>query len=228
MRNIEVVFFDLDHTLWDYNTNAAITLKEVFYRFELKEGYDSENEFISAFHTYNYQLWDLYNYGKIDRTYIREQRFKKLLEDVSLDGKRGNEISDFFIEQCPRQEHLLPGSIELLDYLRQKYRLAVITNGFTDTQTIKIESSGISPFFEEVITSENANARKPSKDIFDFALKRMRIPAKNAVMIGDNISTDIEGANVSGLPSIWLTNSEDMAPSNCKKVNTLSQVTTLL
>ena len=228
MNSKQVVFFDLDHTLWDYETNAHETLSEVYQVFDLNRGWNSPELFIESFHEYNHQLWDLYNFGKIDRAFIREKRFVKILDDVKLSNVDGIEVSDFFISSCPQKSGLLPGAINILEYLATKYELAIITNGFTDTQSIKIKSSGLENYFEIVVTSENANARKPSAEIFEYAMALTNSSPENAVMIGDNLKTDIEGALAINMKAIWLTDSEVASPKNCSKIKTLAELESLL
>ena len=228
MKDKKVVFFDLDHTLWDYEANAKETLTEVFEAFNLKTGWEEPDHFIASFHEYNHQLWDLYNFGKIDRNFIREQRFTKILADVQLSAIDGIEVSDFFIERCPQKSGLLPGAKEVLEYLSAKYELAIITNGFTDTQDIKIRSSGISHYFETVVTSENANARKPSAEIFQFALSLTDSSVQESIMIGDNLSTDIAGALDIGMEAIWLSGNGKEAPANATKIKELTEIKSLL
>ena len=228
MLNTNTIFFDLDHTLWDYDVNAHQTLTEIYEKFGLNSGYETISDFVSHFLVINEELWDLYNHGKVSREYIRKERFKKILIEAHQDLSKCEPMSDYFMEECPKKPALIPGTIDLLEYLSGKYRMAIITNGFTDTQGIKLTSGGISHYFDEVITSETAQARKPSSDIFHFALEKMKVEEEVALMIGDNLKTDIAGANNAGWQSIWFTQEESSPPKNCRKVNALSEIKDLL
>lgn len=198
------IYFDLDHTLWDYDTNARNTLLEIFTEFEIERFFLSPDSFISYFYTVNYGLWDLYNKGEIDKEFIRKERFKRVLDGrYEQDQSFFNKISDYFVDNCPRQNNLMPGAKNILESLSTKYRLGIITNGFDETQAIKVNSSGIYEFFETMVTSESSASRKPDRKIFEFALQKSRLKKEEVIMIGDNLKTDIEGAKNFGISSIW-------------------------
>lgn len=226
---IATVFFDLDHTLWDYDTNALETLKEIYDQFEVSKVYDDFHAFSSRFFTENGKLWEKYNRGDIDREYIRQTRFAQLLQGSKLSQSSVPvEMSDYFTIEGPRKSALIDGSREILEYLAPKYRLAVITNGFTDVQAVKMSSAGIDHYFETVITSESAEARKPSAEIFDHALALTGNKTEEVVMIGDNLDTDIRGAVAANWQSVWLTESEEEPPEKAVKVRKLEEIESLL
>ncbi len=228
-KAVEVVFFDLDHTLWDYEANAYETLNEIFQIFDLSRGYPNADEFISAFRSFNHFLWDRYNKGEIDRKTIRSTRFTKILNDAGIvDSALGEEISDYFIDICPSKNNLIEGALDLLEYLSAEYRMAIITNGFTDTQQKKLNHGKIDHYFEEVVTSESSSARKPASEIFDFAMRKMEASTTRSIMVGDNISTDIAGAKNVGMKSIWYTDAREPAPDDCTKVHSLTEIQSLL
>ncbi len=229
MKGLEVIFFDLDHTLWDYDRNASETLQEIFQQFDLRPWFQEPAIFIDRFRCLNEELWMRYNHGKIGREEIRNQRFETLLANEGLaNAALAKQISDYFIHKCPTKAHLIDGAMDVLSSLKEKFRLAVITNGFTDTQTIKLASSGLNDFFEITVTSETANARKPDEAIFRFALEKMRASDEVSMMVGDNLTTDILGAQNAGMRSIWLTNSKSMAPKPDFKVKSLREIPILL
>lgn len=201
---IEKIYFDLDHTLWDYDTNSRETLGELFDDFGLDQYFLNADSFSSYFYYVNYKYWDLYNKGKIDRDYIRKNRFREVLEGrIEADDEYFLQMSNFFKERCPRKPGLMPGALELLDLLKGNYRLGIITNGFNDVQHIKLTESGLLPYFEIVVTSESASSRKPDVRIFDHALKESRLDKSSVMMIGDNLATDILGAEQAGWRSCW-------------------------
>ena len=226
---ITTVFFDLDHTLWDYDTNALETLREIYDQFQVSMVFDQFHTFQNQFFVENGKLWDQYNRGEVDREYIRQTRFAQLLSGSELvTNGAALEMSDYFTTEGPKKSALIDGSMELLDYLQPKYRLAVITNGFTDVQAVKMAHSGIDHYFEQVITSESAEARKPSTEIFTHALALTGNDHEEVVMIGDNLETDIKGASASNWHSVWLTESSEEAPEKTVKVRKLQEIETLL
>lgn len=195
MKNITHIFFDLDHTLWDYDTNARETLTELFEMHELNRYYTTVDSFIKAFHYTNHRLWKRYNKGEIGRDFIRENRFRQLFETRGNISDTLNEsLSSYFFTNCPRKTALIDGSLEVLDSLGEKYELGIITNGFEETQNIKLTISGLQHYFKYIITSETAGHRKPSPEIFELAQNMSGATKNSAVMIGDNFNTDIAGA----------------------------------
>lgn len=204
MKDAQKIYFDLDHTLWDYDTNARETLNELFEEFNLDQCFTNAESFVKRFYFVNYQLWDRYNTGEIDRPFIRDNRFREILKGrIDAEEQVFRDMSDFFTGRCPHKPHLMPGAIEVLDYLSENYRLGIMTNGFDDVQHIKLEKSGLKPFFEIVITSESSQARKPDVAIYEHALQLSSLKHNEVVMVGDNLNTDILGATRAGWHSLW-------------------------
>ncbi|MEM6829571.1 MAG: HAD family hydrolase, partial [Bacteroidota bacterium] len=140
MKNIQHVFFDLDHTLWDYDRNAQETLTEIHSDFELEKFVNLE-KFIQTFYSINDELWHKYNSGLIEREEIKQSRFSSLFQSFGIDDKDHLKVSDYFIESCSTKPHLMPDALNTLNYLQGRYQLHIITNGFNDTQPKKLKSS---------------------------------------------------------------------------------------
>jgi len=193
---IKAIFFDLDHTLWDYEVNSRETLTDLFCSYSLDTllGCNTD-EFLRTFQKVNFKLWDQYNHQQIDREEIRTQRFARVFREYGSDDKKlALSVSDEYIAQCPAKPNLLPFARETLDYLRENYELHILSNGFDDVQAIKLESSGIRPYFGTVITSETTGHRKPSREIFQYSCRQIGYPSEACLMIGDNYRADILGA----------------------------------
>ena len=199
------VIFDLDHTLWDYDTNCAEALQELYLKHELKEkGVESFQNFLEVFVDMNTQMWDQFDLGLIQRDVIRYQRFHRILTAVGVDDyKLSLEMSSDYVRLSPTKKNLLPNAKEILDYLKGRYQMIIITNGFEEIQSVKLSSSGISDYFENVITSETVGHKKPAREIFDYALKGRAHENHEVLMIGDNLNTDIKGANNAGIHSAY-------------------------
>ncbi|MBL7845026.1 MAG: YjjG family noncanonical pyrimidine nucleotidase [Cyclobacteriaceae bacterium] len=198
------IFFDLDHTLWDYETNALETLTELYDQHQLHNlGVVTFDEFLRHFKEVNRQLWHLYDHGKITSEVIRSERFKQILEKS---GVQNNELSltlsEQYLNECPRKGHLMPHALETLDYLSERYALTVITNGFEDIQRIKILTSKIESYFDHIVTSQKAGYKKPAPEIFQYAMNMNGIDSKACVMIGDNLLTDIAGAKNAAIDTV--------------------------
>ena len=199
------VFFDLDHTLWDYETNSRETLQDLYESFSLNdEGVSDFENFYQTFKEVNLKLWDLYDKGIINTDVIRKERFEKVLAKFFVvSEKLSNRLSVDYLQQCPTKCNLMPHAMDTLHYLSSKYNLTIITNGFEDTQQLKLNSGDIHNFFNYVITSQRAGHKKPARQIFEYALKLNNIQPSQAIMIGDNLVTDMQGARNASIDTVF-------------------------
>jgi putative hydrolase of the HAD superfamily len=197
------IFFDLDHTLWDFERNATETLAELFFHFKM-ENEAELSDFVTYFHRINTQLWDLYNIRQITQTQLRERRFTEVFQACGLSSENRAAFETLFLQTCPSKPHLMPYALEVLKYLRDKgYRLHIITNGFPDTQQTKMQSGGIEGFFEEIFTSHRSGCHKPDQEMFDFALRHTGASASESFMVGDTLEADVLGALRAGMPAVY-------------------------
>lgn len=199
------IFFDLDHTLWDYESNSRDTLLELFNHHQLKEYGIAEFEaFLLVFKKVNQELWLLYDHGKIDSAVIRKERFRKILLEFDItNNDLALNLSQEYMTESPKKGKLMPGAHETLQHLAASYSLSVVTNGFADVQHTKLASGKLTDFFDHVVTSERAGFKKPAREIFDYTLVANGISSKDAIMIGDNLLTDIAGARNARVDSVF-------------------------
>jgi len=199
------VFFDLDRTLWDFEINSHETLIELIDKYKLVEkGINSSNTFIEEYYKINDQLWEEYRQGTINQETLRFERFNRaLLKYEITDLELIKNIGNDYVYLSPLKTNLVPHTIEILDYLKSKYDLHIITNGFEEVQHIKLSNSGISNYFSEIITSERAGFKKPDKRIFDYSLSATNSTREKSIMIGDCINADILGAKNAGIHQIY-------------------------
>jgi putative hydrolase of the HAD superfamily len=201
------LFFDLDHTLWDFEANAKETLYELHGLHALKEkGVHDFDLFFSRYSFHNERLWDRYTKGFIKQEELRWKRVWLTLLDFKIANESlAKEMSVQFLEQLPNRKNLFPYTAEILNYLTEKkYALHLITNGFDNIQHSKLKYSNLTSYFNEVITSEKAGSLKPNKEIFEFALQVTGADIKSSIMIGDNIEADIKGAMSAGLDTVFV------------------------
>lgn len=194
---IEHIFFDLDHTLWDYNSNCKDALFQMVKTHGLEQlGVTDVAFFYQTFNTINERLWDLYDSRQISQVELRVRRFKEVFESMNLPNIQNFEHwNDIYLEISPNLPHLIDGAVEILEYLAPKYHLHIITNGFDEIQNKKLVAGQILHYFKEIITSQSSGYRKPENGIFKYAFEKTNATPKNAVMIGDNPNTDILGAH---------------------------------
>ncbi len=201
------LFFDLDHTLWDFETNAKATLKEVHELNALHERNITDFEaFFSSYTLHNQKLWRRYEKGFIKQEELRWKRMWHTLLDFKIgDDVLAKKIAAEFLERLPFKKEIFDYTIEILEYLKSKnYQLHLITNGFDKIQLQKLKSSNIDSYFNEIITSEKSNSLKPNKEIFEFALDITKASLAESIMIGDNLETDIEGGSKAGLDTVFV------------------------
>ncbi|MBS9524242.1 YjjG family noncanonical pyrimidine nucleotidase [Litoribacter ruber] len=210
MKTYHHIFFDLDHTLWDYDTNVRESLQEIFQLYTLYNlGVQTHELFYKAFIEINYGLWGLYNKGKIDKAGLRKIRFQRIFEHLGADTQRiPEEMEEDFMNRTSCKTNLFPFSLEVLDYLKKKYQLHIITNGFNESQGLKINSSGLQNYFDLVVTSETTGHRKPDRRIFEYALAQVNCTAETCIMIGDNLESDIRGAQQVNMDQIYFNPNE--------------------
>ena len=201
------LFFDLDHTLWDFEANSRQTLEEMYHTLLLKErGVHNFDDFFSRYTVHNDKLWERYRNGYIKVDELRWKRMWLTLLDFKIgDEPLAREMAIQFLEALPTRRILFPYAIEILDYLTKKgYRLHLITNGFEKTQLSKIQNAGLSGYFGEVITSEGANSLKPHKEIFEYAFRKTGAEPGESIMLGDSIEADIQGAINAGIDQVYV------------------------
>ncbi len=199
------LFFDLDHTLWDFDANARATLQQLYRELDLEpKGVKDFEVFHKNYLIHNEKLWARYRNGYIRQEELRFKRMWLTLLDFQIaDEALTDQLSKKFIELLPFSTLLFPDTITVLEYLTQKqYQLYLITNGFEITQQNKLKNSGLSPYFKEVITSESSNSLKPHKEIYEYALEKTGATLKQSLMIGDSIEVDIAGAINVGMDQV--------------------------
>lgn len=193
MKHIEHVFFDLDHTLWDFEKNSALTFKKILEEYKVDVAFDT---FIELYKPINARYWKLYRDERVSKEELRFQRLHETFKALQYEAAPGliDNLSERYIEFLPSFNHLFDGAIELLEYLKSKYILHIITNGFEEVQTTKMENSGILHYFTQIITSESVGVKKPNPRVFEHALKVANALPEHSIMIGDNLEADIQGA----------------------------------
>jgi YjjG family noncanonical pyrimidine nucleotidase len=201
----KTIFFDLDHTLWDFEKNSRETLHDLYEAHNLQQtGVPTFTAFAERFKVVNTNLWELHDKGLIKGETIREQRFLQVLAPFGInDTDLISKLSEEYLYGCPRKTHLFPHTHEVLDYLSRKYDMSLITNGFDEIQAMKLNSGKLDSYFKHVVTSQKAGYKKPAREIFDYALSLHKQKAKHAVMIGDNLQADIAGARNAAIAPIF-------------------------
>jgi len=215
------VFFDLDHTLWDFEKNSALTFEKILQKNQIPVNHI---EFVQHYSPINYKYWDLFRDDKISQN---EMRFGRLIDTFALLNLKIEQevleiLADEYIQFLPENNHLFEGAFELLDYLKPKYNLHIITNGFHDLQNHKINNASLTPYFKTITNSESTGVKKPNPIIFEFALRQANAKRESSIMIGDCIHADVLGAMNCGMDAILFSViKKNLEDKNIKQINHL-------
>ena len=227
------LFIDFDDTLYDTYGNAVIALRETFEAFRLERFFADPQVFYDAYWAANIDLWTRYSKGEITRPYLIVERFRRPLsagQGLDVTEPFCLEMSDKFLEFCSSKPGVVEGAHELMDYLKhQGYRMHMCSNGFHEVQYKKLAACGLKDYFDTIILSEDAGANKPSMQYFDYALRQSGADIATTIMIGDNLQTDIMGANRAGLDTILFNRwGIDPSPVPTHTVETLRDIMKIL
>lgn len=205
MTKYKHIFFDLDRTLWDFESNSLITLKELFDTYLAGNGIEKFDCFHTYYQAYNHSLWMQYRVGEIDKEFLSVERFAGTLRNFNIkDHELAKKIASDYIRISPTKTQLYPDALKVVEELSSRYQMHIITNGFSEVQFIKVENSGLAPFFKTIITSEMAGFQKPNPEIFHYTLEKTGANIENTIMIGDDLEADILGAKNIGMDQVYV------------------------
>ena len=220
---IDHVFFDLDHTLWDFEKNSALAIETIFNKHAINVNLQL---FLFHYVPINIKYWELYRVDKITQLELRLGRLKDTFEllNFEIDDDKIIFLSEEYIEYLPKFNHLFDGAIEILDYLKPKYNLHIITNGFQEIQDNKLKNSNIDHYFKTITNSEMAGVKKPNPKIYDYAITEANASKSNSIMIGDCIDADVKGALNFGMQAILFNIDPSKSYDNIKQVSHLLEL----
>jgi len=198
------ILFDFDNTLWDFDKNSKESLLQVFEKYKMIERFESFETFYEIFEKHNLALWADYRNGLLDKYALGLYRFSRTLETVKVkDADLALKLNSEYLANTTLKTELIPNAFEILYYLREKYDLHIVTNGFYEVQFLKLRNSKLESFFKNLITSEEANALKPNPIFFKYTLEKLEATPENCIIIGDNYETDILGARNANIDQIF-------------------------
>ena len=217
------VFFDLDHTLWDFEKNSVLAFETIFKNYQIEIDLD---KFLKHYIPINLKYWEMYRTEQITQIQLRYGRLKDTFDLIAyeIEDEKINLLSDKYIHYLPKYNHLFEGTIEILEYLRPRYKLHIITNGFAEIQNNKLNNANISHYFQTITNSEMAGVKKPNPIIFQHALDKAQAKKESSIMIGDCLEADIYGAIHSGFEAILFNEHKKTIPENIKQVHHLLQL----
>ena len=224
MMKYKNLFIDLDDTLWDTYHNNKECLEELYTDHHFDRYYASFEAFFAIYWPHNELLWKQYRAGEIDRQTLIIDRFRYMLRPMGIEDTQAVlAVNNDFLRRTTTKTRLVPGAIELLEYLRPSYRLYILSNGFREVQDKELRNSGLAPYFKRMILSEDAGIQKPHKGIFDFALINTNSRRNETLMIGDCFEADIFGARQSRIDQLWF-NPQGLPPQEFTPTYTVSSL----
>ena len=226
-KGVQDIFFDLYHTLWDFERNSALTFQKILAENGVEVGL---NSFLEVYRPINLAYWKVYRENRISKENLRYNRLKETFDalEYRVSDNLIDILSERYIECLSSFGHLIPNAMQILEYLAPKYNLHIITNGFREAQRKKIKNSNIQEFFKEIIDSETAGVKKPNPKIFQAALKCANTTAKTSLMIGDSLEADIMGAQAMGMQVLHFNFHKEPEHKLCKMINNLNEIKSLL
>jgi len=225
--HIKHIFFDLDHTLWDFEANSKKTFSYIFDKNDLEIEF---NDFIEVYQPINHRYWKLFREDKVTKAQLRYGRLKEAFQAIDFESNDEliHLLSEEYIRYLANHNALFENAIQVLEYLQPKYKMHIITNGFEEVQHRKLKNSNLLPFFDEIITSEKVGVKKPNPRIFEYALDITGAVNGESVMIGDNFEADILGAKNMGMQVIFCKFNGEIATEDVSSVNNLLELKNFL
>ena len=221
------IFFDLDHTLWDFEKNSALTFKNILKKHRIDIHIP---DFLKVYVPANLSFWKLYREEKITKEQLRYQRLKTVFDALNfpISDTTIDLLAEEYIRNLSSYTHLFPNAIEILEYLKPKYRLHIITNGFQEIQEKKLKNTNIHHYFNQIINSEMAGVKKPNPIIFQLALEKAGATAEKSLMVGDSLEADILGAKASGLYALHFNGHNGPKHEHCQMIHDLNEIKSFL
>lgn len=217
------IFFDLDHTLWDFEKNSALTFQKILTECSVEV---ELRDFLEVYIPINFEFWKYYREGKISKDELRFQRLNITFNTLglSISHELIHILSDMYINNLSSFNHLFPNTLVVLDYLKPNYKLHIITNGFQEIQDKKLHNSKIHNYFEHIINSEMAGVKKPNPKIFELALYKANVLPHKSLMIGDSLEADIMGARAAGFHTLHFNANNEPVHEYCDMIQDLSEI----
>lgn len=223
------LFFDLDHTLWDFQANSRTVLAELCDEVITPQWNLTAEVFIPVYEQVNDALWKELVQGRITGSELRAKRFARALTHFGIPGGGWAwKLENMYLGRCPFRTALMPGAQGLLADLAPHYRMHIITNGFTRNQDTKLRASGIRHHFHVMLTSEMAGAPKPSRRIFQRAMRNAGASAQESLMIGDNAQTDVAGGQAAGIDQVHFAPQGRLAKEATYRIRHLDELRSIL
>lgn len=199
-KQYQVLLFDADGTLLDFDRAEEEAFKQVLQKY----GFSPEKQYVDEYHRINRACWEAFEEGRMERDEVLTVRFERFFRGHGA-AVSGREAEDFYRVLLGKGAYLMKGALEILDDLKERYSLYIVTNGVAATQRKRLADSGLAPYFRDVFISEDAGSQKPQRAFFDYCFSR--IPGADPdkmLIIGDSLTSDMQGGVNAGIDTCWL------------------------
>lgn len=205
--NRDIVWLDLDDTLWDFRANSRVALAGLYADYDLARWFGSADEWIERYERHNHALWDRYNHALITKDELMSSRFRLPLDEVGspMAAELGARFDGEYLDRLAECTRLVDGAVDLLEWIKSRGMMTgVLSNGFTEVQHRKIRNSGLAPLVDYTVLSDDIGINKPDVRLYRHAEQVAGTTAARCIMVGDNPDTDIRGAVDAGWKAICL------------------------
>jgi len=213
------LLFDADNTLMDFDYASRLAMELTFKHFGL---YLTDDNY-KVYKTVNHQVWSAFEKGEIDAVTLRSQRFQLLFEWLNINPAAPKEFSDLYLDNLSQHNAPYDGVEDLLNNLKEDFRISIITNGLKEVQRPNYNRRKWDQLFDSIIVSDEIGVQKPKQRFFEHAWKSIDhdFDKSNALVIGDNIFSDIQGGQGFGMDTCWINkgrvNKSDIQPTHVIK-----------
>ncbi len=199
-KKYQVLFFDADMTLLDFNKSMSLALQETFIDAGIEYSLEREERYAAI----NDSYWKRLERGEVTHDELAVGRFKDFVDSIGYTDRTAYEINNYYIKRLALQGHLLPGALDFLDKVDKSFRMYLITNGSSDIQRSRIKLAKLDKYFQNIFISGEVGANKPSKEYFDYVFNViLETDRSKMLIIGDSLTSDIKGGTICGIDTCW-------------------------
>lgn len=196
----DVILFDADDTLLDFQKSEDAALRQVFAAFQLPLTAEVREGYLEI----NHGLWKALERGEIDKPQVLARRFQDTFEKFGIDGPKDGSFEREYQRMLGEGAYLVDDAPDVLNALQGRCTLAIVTNGVTATQTNRLRLCGLDKIIPHVFISEQIGVAKPQQGFFDAVFAALGEPDRSRVLIvGDSLTSDMRGGEVAGIDSCW-------------------------
>ncbi len=206
MSKYEWLLFDADNTLLNSSKAFPLAIKESFEAINV----ECSQALMERYESINNKYWIQFEKGEISLEQIKKERFSTILSGLDIDYEP-EAFNLLYLNKLVECTELYEGTIRVLDQLKPHFRMSIITNGMREAQRPRLHKTKITEYFESIIVSDEIGQSKPDIAFFDYTFNSIENPPnkEKTLVIGDGLSSDIQGGINYGLDTCWISNGRE-------------------